>query len=43
MIGEIDVSDSENFLASSNIFDIAIKHGFFAPDYSRWGSNKLSL
>ena len=35
VIGEIDVSDSENFLASPNIFDVAIKHGFFSPDYSR--------
>ena len=35
VIGEIDVSDSENFLASPNVFDVAIKHGFFSPDYSR--------
>ena len=28
----IDVSDSENFLASSNLFEIAIKHGFFIPE-----------
>jgi dipeptidase len=34
VIGEIDVADKENFLASTNIFEIAIKHKLWSPDTS---------
>lgn len=51
IIGEIDLDDQENFMASSNVKSLAIKHGFwdtesgkpFRWDVAYWGKRADSL